>query len=379
MSSNAFMAPQPGTQNELSLLVGIGKSIPYFHAMSRSEQDESLKVLEAYECLGQVVRLLDWRLQQSKSSDVSIFSDYLWMMRVYYLGIEDFERFVEVAIRAVTTLSLPFSIVRIHIAEAILGVENFQDQAKLFNRLADVFVSRAQLIPLLERLALIYEKKLFLDEKVDEVYRKLLEVDADNVKALRYYKLHHMQSGQHIEAAQQLERLVTVLQNPFEKQRAAHELAQIFLYNLNNPARAREILETQCSDSLLDTHLTLMEALERLGAYADLVALLRQVVHSTENYEDKASLHLRISYALLKSGDFDGSVMAAQAAVDLMPQSFLAHEALLSTFMEMGNTSGIVETLERLSKIVAQEPSKAEIARLVERGNHILARENGHV
>jgi tetratricopeptide (TPR) repeat protein len=378
MPSGAVTVPPPGTQNELSLLVGIGKSISYFHTMSRSEQDESLKILEAYECLGQVVRLLDWRLQQSKSSDSSVLSDYLWMMRISYLGIEDFEKFVEVVVRAIRTLSLPFSIVRIHIAEAILGIENYHDQVKLFSRLEGVFTTRAQLIPMLERLALIYEKKLFLDEKVDDIYRKLLEVDANNVKALRYYKLLYMQSARYLEAAHQLERLIAVLPNPFEKQRAAHELAQICLYNLNDPARSREILETQCSGSLLDTHLTLMEALDRLGAYDDLIVLLQQVLLSTEDNDEKASLHLRISHILFKSGDFAGSVKSARLAVELMPQSFLAHEALLSTFMEMSDTSGVLETLEKLSSMVTLDSSKVELARLVQRGKSILARENGH-
>ncbi len=378
MQEDIASIPAPGSQKEAEILIGVGRNIQYFHNMGPSEQDELLRILEAYECLGQVIKLLDWRLQQKKSTDPSLLADFLWLMRIYYLGLENFEKFAITAAKCTKAMNLPFAIIRIHIAERILGEENFREHVLLYSHLLGTSLTKTQQIPMLERLALLYEKKLFQEEKVNFIYHKLLETDANNIKALRFYKVLYMQTNQFQEAAEQLDRLTQVLSNPFEKQRAAHELAQIYLYNLNNAAKAREILETQCTGSQLDTHLTLIEALERLEAYDDLVSLLRQVTRETENPAEKASLEIRVSLTLLKAGKVQAAVEAARKAVDLAPKSFLAHEALLSVYSEYGDTLGIVNTLQKIREISVLSSSKSDLDRLIERGNRILALESTH-
>jgi hypothetical protein len=166
MHSEMVAAPLPETTQEAELLVGIGQRVSLFGTLTRDEQDQLLMALEAYECLGQVVKLLNWRISRFGVSQLGVFSDYLWLMRIHYLGLEDFESYFEVALRGIVALNVPFSVIQVHIAESILGTENYRDQVRLFSKLSDSLASKDVLIPMLERLAIIYEKKLFLDDKV---------------------------------------------------------------------------------------------------------------------------------------------------------------------------------------------------------------------
>jgi tetratricopeptide (TPR) repeat protein len=369
----------PGSQKEMELLIGVGRNVALFPKMSRAEQNDLLRALEAYECLGQVVKLLDWRIQRASVRDGDLFSEFLWLMRIYYLGMEDFDKFTETAARAVKLLSLPFAIVRIHIAEGILGAESFHEHALFYARILGSFSKPSQQALLLERLALIYEKKIFLDDDVDAVYAKLIEVDPNNIKALKFYKFFYMQTSRFREAAAQLEKLLRVMPNPFERQRAAHELAQIHLYNLNEPAKAREILEQHCSHSQLDIDHTLIEALDRLGAVDELVAFLRKISRDIVNEKEKAVLELRVSASCFKAARFEEARDAAVAALSLNPDSFLAHESLLSAQLELGDVSGIVGALERLKGSVRLDSSRMEIDKLMDRGRKLLRVEESHV
>jgi hypothetical protein len=170
-----------------------------------------------------------------------------------------------------------------------------------------------------------------------------------------------------------------VMPNPFERQRAAHELAQIHLYNLNEPAKAREILEQHCSHSQLDINQTLIEALDRLGAVDELVVFLRKISRDLADEKEKAALELRVSTSCLKAARFEEARDAAMVALSLNPDSFLAHESLLSAQMELGELSGIVNALECLKGSVRLDSSRLEVEKLMDRGRKLLGVEESHV
>lgn len=379
MQLEAYAIPPPGSHKELELLVSAARNIQIFSKMTRSEQDELLHFLEAYECLGQVIKLLDWRIQNASARDGDLFSEFLWLMRVYYLGLEDFDNFVATASRAITTLHLPFAFVRMHIAEGILGPESFHEHALLYAKVLGSFSSKSQRVLLLERLALIYEKKLFLEADVDAVYAKLIDIEPENIKALKFYKFFYLQTNQFREAAAKLEKLMQVIQNPFEKQRVAHELAQTHLYSLNEPGIAREILEEHCLHSRLDTNQTFIEALERLGAIDELIDFLRAMLNRTDSIKEKTSIELHICAACLKSGKFLEATVAARAALVHSPDSFLAHESLLSAHMELGDIDEIVKDLESMKCSSHLDSSKDEIDKLIFRGKKLAELEDCRV
>src|SRR5688572_3561431 len=109
--------PQPHSPEEVNLLVGIVRSIPQFPQMIIAEQENLLKQLESYECYTQVASLLEWRINYAVTSESYRFADFIKLMRIQYLGLENFTKFAETAVKCVENLKLSFALTRIHIAE----------------------------------------------------------------------------------------------------------------------------------------------------------------------------------------------------------------------------------------------------------------------
>jgi hypothetical protein len=359
--------PVPHSQEEIELLVSLARNITDFPRMNLSEQDSLLYQLEAYECHAQIVKLLEWRIQHGQLTSTQAFADYIWLMRIQYLGLEKFSEFVYSAKKCISSLSLSFPTVRLHIAEEILGSENFEEQGQFYRNVLDSIPQTAQKVLLLERLALIYEKKLFRESDVEPVYRQILGIDPYNVKALRFFKLWYAQLGKWEEAAQQLSTLIVASKNPHERQRAAHEMAQIHLYNLNQPAEAREIIIEYCANSQLDTRQTFIEALERLEAFEELLEYLSQTESLVKENEERAFLRLKQGLVCLKASRMKDAILFFKDSIKFNQNSLLAYEALVNALIDTDNAKELVDTLNNLSEIVAFDSSRKAISEILKR------------
>ncbi|MCA2960340.1 MAG: tetratricopeptide repeat protein [Silvanigrellales bacterium] len=363
--------PVPHSVEELELLVAIGHNVRDFSRLTRPEQNGLLSKLEAYECHGQVVTLLRWRMDHGVEGDEELFDDSLWLLRVQFLGLERFDDFLETAKLAVTRLKLPFASVRIHISEAILGNENWPDQASLYRAIVDNFVDNTQKVTLLERLALIYEKKLYLENEVEPVFSRILELDKLNIKARRFYKLWYMQAMRWRDVAEQLEALIEASRNTHERQRAAHELAQLYLYNLNDAARAREILLETCGNSQLDIRQTLMEAQERLELYDELVATLAEAEPLVRDKTELAAVKLKQGLVSMKAGKPERAVECLREGIVNNPQLLLAYEALVTALIDSGKPTEALGVLEELKAAVHLDSSKASLEEMLARARKL--------
>lgn len=372
MTAPATGGYAPGSKEEFEFLLGLVRNIQEFPRMSRSEQDELLSRLEAYECLAQVVKLLTWRVSHGNSGRADIFNDYLWLLRVQYLGFEDFDSFLDTAVSCVETTGIPFSLLRIHVAEDILGSDNYRSHSRLYEVLVNSFAELSQQVLLLERLALIYEKKLFLQTDVEAAYRRLLEVDPVNVKALRYFRVLHVQFGQWDEAVHYLRRLVGAAANSYERIRAAHELAQVYLYNMNNPVQSRDTILEFNLDAYPEARQTLIESLERLGDFDELLRVLAQVDLVTRDEKERSAIKLKICMLKLRKGQKHEALAYARDSVALAPSNLLTHEALLSALVEVDDVIGVTRALETLIPNVKVQSSREVLSKLLSRAQGLV-------
>jgi tetratricopeptide (TPR) repeat protein len=369
--------PAPHSTEELELLVAVGHNVRDFARLTRDEQDALLAKLEAYECHGQVATLLKWRMEYGVEGDEEYFDDSLWLLRVQFLGLERLDDFIATARSCVARLKLPFATVRLHVADGILGEENWIDQAQLYRSIVDNFVDNTQKVILLERLALIYEKKLFLENEVEPVFNRILQIDQLNVKARRFYKLWYMQSLKWKEVGEQLEALITASRNANERQRAAHELAQLYLYNLNDAERARDILQEYCADSQLDIRQTLVEALERLERYDELLETLGQAEALARDQTEIAALKLKQGLVSLKAGNPARAVDYLREGIVKNPQLLLAYEALVTALIDAGRPAGLLAVLEDLKAAVSLDASKSTLEEFIARARRLQPHFNG--
>lgn len=358
--------PPPQSQDEYRHLVGLVSSITDFPRMSPKEQDILIRELEAYECYRQVDQLLRWRLARPDRSHQQLMSDYVWLMKVQYLGLDLFDAFVEVARDFVRNMQIPFATIRLRILDEILGPESFREHARVLQAVVDEMQEEAQKVLLLERLALIFEKKLFLEDQFEAVYHTILRLDKTNEKARKFFKLNHIHNMEWAEAAEQLKVLVEYAKDPQERARYSHELAQLYLYNLNQPGAALELLRP-LANQYPEVHHSLIEALERLDLVEDMLVTLQSFERSSTDPDEKGQFKYRRGNVLLKIGRTEEAIRAFRESLALQPGSMLIHESLISALVELGTTGELANELTRLRDVVKLDSSRSTLDDLIAR------------
>lgn len=362
--------PPPQSQDEYKYLVGMVNSIADFPRMTDSEQNNLVRELEFYECYHQVEKLLRWRLARPDRNQNQLTHDYIWLMRVLYLGIGSFDVFIEVAKAFIRELQVPFSMIRLHILDEILGTENFREHARVLKTVAEDIQDVRQRVLLLERLALLYEKKLFLESEFEPIYHQILKLDKNNQKARKHFKLVHVHNMEWAEAAEQLKVLVQHTDNSQERVRYSHELAQLYLYNLNQPGAALELLRPLADDYPEVRH-SLIEAFERLDMVEDLISALINFERTSRDSEETSQFKYRRGNVLLKIGRTEEAVRAFRDSLQLQPDSLLIHESLVSALVELGSLGQLGDALGRLRDAVKLDASRSTLDDLVARTNRL--------
>jgi len=373
LTSDGFdeeVIPAPQSPEEYQILVSLVSSIGDFPRMNHQEQDLLIRSLEAYECYQQVDKLLRWRVARPDRNHQQHLHDYLWLMKVHYLGLDSFDSFLEVAKLCVTNLQIPFSTIRLHLMEEVLGPENFREHLLLMRGVLDAVQDVTQKVLLLERTALVCEKKLFLEGEVEPTYNQILKISPNNEKARKYRKLHHIHNMEWADAAEQLKVLAQHAENPQERVRYSHELAQLFLYNLNQPAAAIDLLRPLAIQNPETRH-ALIEAYERLELDEELISTLLSFERTARDPQESAHFKFRRGNGLLKMGRADEAAKAFREALQLQPGALLIHEALVAALVEIGSAGQLSDELLRLRDVVQLDSSKVSLDQLIERVRHV--------
>lgn len=363
--------PPPQSQEEYKFLVSMVSTIADFPRMEHSEQDLLMRNLEAYECYSQLDQLLRWRVLRPERKHAQRLADFLWLMRIHYLGFDEFDSFLEAAKQCVKALQIPYSTIRLKIMDEILGSENFREQLKLLRGTVDEIQDPRQKVLAYERIALICEKKLFLEGEVEAVYLQILKIAPHNEKARKFRKMQHVHNMEWTEAAEQLKILAEHADNPQERARYKHELAQLYLYNLNQAGAAVDALRPMAV-TFPETRHTLIEAMERLEMQDELLSTLLSFERTSRDAEEASQFKFKRGNGLLKMGRAEEAAKVFREALQLQPGSLLIHEALLAALLETGATAQLRDQLASLQEVVQLDSSKKTLAELLERAGKIV-------
>jgi tetratricopeptide (TPR) repeat protein len=361
----------PQSEEEYGFLVSLVSSISDFPRMSHKEQDILVLNLEKYECYRQMDQLLRWRIGRPDRTHTQQLNDYVWLMKVHYLGLDDFDVFVSVNRDCVERLQIPFSTLRLRVLDEILGPTNYRHHLTLLRGISDSVRDNVQLVLLLERVALICEKKLFLETEVEPTYNLILKISPNNEKARKFKKMQFIHNMEWVEAAEQLKILSEHTRDPQERARHRHELAQLYLYNLNQTGAALELLRPM-SIQFPETRHTLIEAYERLEMHEDLLSALTTFERTGRDPDEIAQFKYRRGTILLKMNRQVEAVRVYKEALQLQPTSLMIHEALISALLEMRMTAQLREQLIHLQEVVQLDSSKTLISNLVSRTSRLI-------
>ena len=366
MSNQRYSIPPPNSLEELKYL---GQLVRHtreeFHRLDVQEQDVLLHKLTEYECYGQLTHLLKWRISKGNHTQEQIFTDTLWLHRIMYSGSEDFDALLQFSKDSIARLSLPFSTIRIYILERIIGNEKPMQQAKYLESIRETLEENSQKILLQEYLCRVYEKKLFLESKIYESYEKLLELDPFNIKALKFFRLWYIQNQDWNEAKRCLEVIMAHTKNPFDKERAAHELGQLLLYQLKDPLLARDVILRNIDPPFKDVKHTIYVILERLGLYDEMVDHLNHAEEYESDPRLLVALKLKKAGVLVKSGASTEAIFAMEECLPLQPGNLRIYERMVEVYSGEKRVQKLINILQKLNSVVKIPESHIKIDNLI--------------
>ena len=290
-----------------------------------AEIQRILDVLEQHECWGPFFRLLGKTISESPKHANDYF---VRLARVQNKYLEDAFAAAETCANMVTELQVSYLQFSVDILPQVIDFEDFNSEGTVLSAICDFLPTATDQISCLERLCMLYEKKIHNESRLVATYEKLLQVDPSNVRALRYFKLTYTQSNDWDQVVDTLKKLLVSVRKPQELFRVAQELAAIYLYQLDMPSEAIQILDTYCADSPLDTSTILFDAYQRLADWQGCLRVLRQCLLNVEAEGARTILHQKIAVLNAQIGATGEALDNFSKAIKISPHFLDAIEGI---------------------------------------------------
>lgn len=330
--------------------------------LSQADVKEVLATLEAFECWEPLFEAL----AAMTAKDPKHLEYYAQLARVHGKKLGDYRKSAEICRLLVSNCRIDLKYFRQSVLPYVIFENDYAKEAILLSQTCDVFSARSDQVQALERLCHLYEKKAPNQDLLAQGFEKLIELDPDNLKALKYFKLVYMQENDWPEVVSTLERLIKIVPK-HEVYRVGQELAAVYLYQLDNPKMALKIIDENCKNSPLDTSTISYDAYYRLSDWHGCVGVLRTHLPKTEDPNARSILHYKIGSIFELIADNDSAEENYKIAHDLNNGFLEPIEALICIYTEKKDWKGIFLWLGQLSRQVKSVELRAKITEVLDR------------
>ena len=333
-------------------------------ALSEEEIKSFLTTFESYECWTPYLLLLNSKLESTAAENKSDY--YISYIKTQNIHLDNLSSAISMCKRMIKDLTLSFDEFWSKVLPEITLKSDHDGQAAFLKTAASQFETTSEQVTCLEHLAMIYDKKIHLERELPDVYDKILELDPNNIKALRYFKAVFTQTGSWDEVAKTLRQLLKAVTHKKEEYRVAQELAGIYLYQLHNAPKAIELLEKYCVLSPLDTSTIHYDAYASLQDWVGCLKVLNRCLSTTEEDTVQATLCYRIGQLQVQIGDNTAAESSLQKALELWPQFLEPLEELIHIAVGRKDWLTLKKYLETLENLIQGEDQKRKVASLIE-------------
>ena len=233
----------------------------------------------------------------------------------------------------------------------------------IYGSLFSSLVENSDKIACLEDLCDIYENA-DLDDDFFRCLEKLLCLDPQNQKALKFMKSQHWNTQDFEKLTQVLESLLESSEHPSDRFRLGLEIASVYFYQLSDPVRCLDILARYCREGHLDISPLKFEALVEAKRFDDARMVLLDSFHSLDDDKNRSLLFYKLSQ-LSENINLQTSMDELFQCIRLNPRFFEAHEKLISLLVERKDWARTIEHLSSLSNVVSDSEKKAKLLSLV--------------
>jgi tetratricopeptide (TPR) repeat protein len=338
----------PKTESiDAGILRQLIKTLDKKKTVSPSEEDEILDTLEKFECWEPFFRLT----KKSIASGSRTLRTFVRVAKVQSLYLEDVFAATDTCCQLIKDLKPDYQTFRENVLPTILQDQDYAAEATILSGTLESFGHKGDQVAILERLCMLYEKKIHNETELNSSYEKLLDSDPTNLKALRYFKLVFTQNNDWNEVIEILKTMLNCVAFPQETYRVAQELSAIYLYQMDQAEKAIEILSAHCEESPLDTSTIKFDAYSRTGDWGACLKVLRESLLACDDDISRSILLYKTGLLHENLDDTQSATEEFKKAVELWPTFIEAYEHLILLAIKLKNWREILHYLAHLEEI----------------------------
>lgn len=281
--------------------------------------------------------------------------------------LEDQFAAVETATRCLRHFKMTYTDFQEQFLKIILDQDAWGVEAAILQPCVDEFLKSEDAIMALERLCLIYEKKTHNEDYLRKSFEKLLRIDEFNIKALKYFKLIHTQSGEWVQVSSILQKMLAAPIHQQDRYRYAQELAGVFLYQLDLPEDCIKIIDGYCADSYLDTSTIHYDAYQRMGKWDGCLGVLLECLKSVKDNSSSSILHFKAGVLLEQMGQEQQAMNHYRQSIELWPRFILPVEKVIAIEIRRERWDELLEMLRYVHGLVKDNRSEASLGDVIDR------------
>ena len=268
-------------------------------------------------------------------------------LRHLVVDLEDQVLAAEYLSKLIRSRNLSFNEVAHDLIRKATEVNDASTEASLLETVIHSFSSIEDKELALERLCMLFEKKLYLEDKLKLANDKLLKINPQNIQGLRHLKNSALLHQKWHDLVSILERLLQALKRPEEKLRAALDLAAIYLYQLGSPKQSLEVLEKYGSGRI-DSSKMRFHAYEALREWDSCIAILNGSLEKTFDDEEKSAIHYYLGKVYDQKGDLREAYINFLKSSSLTPEHLVATEEGIKIALHIGDIGEVMGLLNHL-------------------------------
>lgn len=268
--------------------------------------------------------------------------------KILFYRLSDKHKAVEKFNQLIKKNRLPFDHYYNTLVSKLINPQDYKDQLLFFEKAKNLYSGKDR-VQCLQKICFIYEKKVFQDEsKVFAYYTELLQLDPQNIKALKFFKNIFSQNSNWPEVEKTLLRIIAASKNKHHQAKEALELASIYVYQLSDPDSAVKILEKYWDDASVDNSTVLLAAYEALGDYKKAFKLLDKLINMEKDSVQLAKIHHKVSELSQDNADLTKAKHHLVTAINLQPHYLQYHENLALILLFEKNWLGLQKLLKNM-------------------------------
>lgn len=314
--------------------------------------------LEDYECWDPLFALLANKLENEATRQEG---DFIRLARIHAKYLEDNEKVSQICMNLVDSFRINYQTFRDQILSVLIEDDEFRQEAIILESVRDVLRTKQERIDCTERLCLIYEKKKFDELALNRNYESLINLDENNQKALRYFKAMHTQNQSWVEVVGILQKLYKSSKHINDAFRIGQELAAVYLFQLDQPEEAIDVLQRYCKNSPLDTSSILYEAYYRQKNWRGCLDVLQNHLPKVEKGPGRAVIHLKIGELQELVGEIDGALNSFAKSNEDNPDMLESLENLIEIHIFNQNWPKVIKCLEAMKSVVSTNTLKGRL------------------